>query len=658
MSHLRIELLGGFRVTAGGRAIPPEVWRRRKTAALVKLLALAPRHQLHREQVMDVLWPELAPAAAAANLRKALHYARHASADENGADLIRSVGGLLCLPSEGLWVDVDAFRAATARARQSGDPEAYWEAIGLYGDGLLPEDRYEEWVIGRRDELQDEFLSILEELAALLEGRGDLAGAVNTVGLLIAAEPLQERAHVWLMRLHALAGQRAEALRQYERLRDLLKAELGSEPGAEAQHLYEQVRARQVSEPELTVELWERVGELRAGSGDVAGAVKAFGSALGSADASVVIARLHRRIAGALLGRHDAEQAEEHLEAAERMTADPAERAKLACLRANQAWERGDLEAAERLACEARDLAVAHGDPDDLAAAEEAIAIVSHFRGDWRRGLQLEIEASGRRGASGALGRVYDIHHCIGQYHLYGDELAGGVEEYARRILALAVDAEAVRAQAFAWCLLGESLMLHARWDEAAGCLERSCDLHDSLGASSAALPWQRLAELSVCRGAFDEADALLRRASAIATVSPMAKHLWSRIHATAAFARVEQADPEAAARSVRAAAAAAARYGDCPSCSTLLNPIAAETFASLGDRDGARAYADAAARVAGTFESTAWRAMAESAAASLAVAAGDRPGARQRFAAAAGLYERAGHSYWAERSLAQAAAI
>jgi tetratricopeptide (TPR) repeat protein len=253
---------------------------------------------------------------------------------------------------------------------------------------------------------------------------------------------------------------------------------------------------------------------------------------------------------------------------------------------------------------------------------------------------------------------VYEIHHCIGQYHLYGDELSEDVEQYARRILALAVEAEAVRAQAFAWCLLGESLLLQGRWDEAAGCLQRSCDLHGSLGTSAAALPWVRLAELAVCRGAPAEADGLLRQASAIATVSPMAVHLWGRIHATAAFARMEEGDAQAAVRSVRAAGAAAARYGECQTCSTLLNPIAAEAFAALGDRDGARAHAEAAARVADMFESSSWRAMAASAAASLAAVEGEQPLARERFETAAGLYERAGHSYWAGRSRAQAAAI
>ena len=604
---------------------------------------------------MDALWPELDPGAAAANLRKALHHARRALGPDEGARLIASVGELLRLPSEGLRVDVDAFRTAVAAARRTGDLDEYAQAIDLYGEGLLPEDRYEDWVVARREELRLELLAVLEELAALLEARADLDGAARVVRRLLAEEPLREEGHAWLIRLQALAGRRAEALRQYEQLREVFAAELGTEPSPETQRLYEEVRAKQASEPELSAELWERVGDLRVLSGDAGGAAKAYGSALEAAS-TVDAVGLHRKIAGAWLVQHDADRAEPHLEAAEELTADAAERGRLACLRANQAWERSELERAQRFAEEALEVAQSHGDPDDVAAAHEALAVVSHLRGDWRRGMELEIErlaADGDRSAQ--LARVFDIHHCIGQYHLYGDGLADDVEDYARRTLAIAQQAEAVRAQAFAWCLLGESLLLRAHWEEAAGCLERSCELHDSLGTPTAALPWQRLGELAVCRGTPGDADAFLRRASAIATVSPMAKHLWGRIHATAAFASLERGDPEAAAGSVRAAAGAAARYGDCPSCSALLNPMAAEAFAGLGDRDGARAHAEAAAGVAGFFDSSAWRAMAQSAAASAAAADGEPVRAAEHFEAAAELYERAGQPYWAERSRTQA---
>jgi hypothetical protein len=396
------------------------------------------------------------------------------------------------------------------------------------------------------------------------------------------------------------------------------------------------------------------VGELRVGSGDVDGAVAAFALAIDSADSSEAVARLHRKTAGAWLAQHDAAGAEEHLLAAERLATDPAERARLVALRANQAWARGDLDRAESLAGEARPLAETDGEPEDVAAVDETFAIISHLRGDWRRGLQLEIGRNRSRAPS--LARVFDIHHCIGQYHLYGDALASDVERYARETLALAERNDAARAQAFAWCLLGESLLLHARWDEAAGCLKRSCELHASFdGSRSGALPWQRLAELSVGRGEPREADTFLRRASAIATVSPMAMHMWGRIHATAALAQLEQGDPEAAARSVRAAAASAVRYGDCPTCSALLNPVAAEAFGALGELDAARAHAEAAARVAAMFESSAWSAMAESAAGSVAAADGAPAEARARFEEAASLYARVGHAYWADRSQAQA---
>jgi DNA-binding SARP family transcriptional activator len=650
---LRIELLGGFRVSVGTDAVPDATWRRSKAAALVKLLALAPAHRLHRERAMDVLWPELAPAAAAANLRKALHYARGAL----GADAVESAGDVLSLPHERTRVDVAAWRAAVAEARRARDPALYADAVDRYGDGLLPDDRYEEWTIAARDELQAELVALLEELAALLEARGDVEEAVRVAGRLVALEPLRESGHLLLIRLHALAGRRGEALRRYELLRALLDVELGVEPSPEAQQLYEEVRAGQTSEPELSAELWERVGELRMVAGDAAGAVKAFALALGAAGSPAVAGRLHREAAQALLAQHDAESAEPHLQAAERLSDDPAERARVVCLRANQAWERGDIDRAQALADWARELAEKDGDADDLAAAREALAIVSHFRGDWRRGLELELE---RIHGDGGVppGRVFDIHHCIGQYHLYGDGLSDGVEDYARRMLALAEQSEAVRAQAFAWCLLGESLLLQARWEEAAGCLERSCDLHASLGTRSGALPWQRLGELAVCSGAPAEADAYLRRASAIATVSPMARHMWGRIYATAAFAQVELGDPEAAARSVRAAGAAAARYGDCPSCSALLNPIAAEALTLLDDGDAARPYSDAAAAVAGMFDSSAWRAMAEAAAASVVAGDGDAAEARGRFEAAAALYERAGEPYWAERSRVHAGAV
>jgi DNA-binding SARP family transcriptional activator len=75
---LEVHLLGPFRVVAGGREVEERRWSRRKPALLVKLLALQPHHQLHREQAMEYLWPELDAVAAVNKLHKSILAARRA----------------------------------------------------------------------------------------------------------------------------------------------------------------------------------------------------------------------------------------------------------------------------------------------------------------------------------------------------------------------------------------------------------------------------------------------------------------------------------------------------------------------------------------------------------------------------------------------------
>jgi DNA-binding SARP family transcriptional activator len=657
VGDLRIEVLGRFRVELDGRPVDDAVWRRRKPAAVVKLLALTAGRRLHREQLEDLLWPDLDPPAAAANLRKALHLARRGLGEVGATDILCANADAVWLPREGVQVDVDLFRGAVARARRSGDVREYRRAIALYDGELLPDDRYEEWAMTARDELALEHVAVLEELTALLGSRGQLAEAINVARMAVAADPLGEDNSVALMRLLALAGRRTDAMVVFDKLRERLAEELGTEPAVGAQRLVEDIRTRQVIDASLAAREWERVGDLRMLAGDATGAVQAFGSALATVEGSAQ-GRIERKIADAWLIGHRADEASPHLAAAEaRIDAGP-ELARLLRSRANAAWETGDLDGAQQYAERARAVAEEVGTADDVAAANEALAVVWHMTGAWRHGLTAELDRlTAADDGPAVLARVFDIHHCIGQYHLYGDGLSDSVEDYARRILDRAEQVGAVRAQAFAWCLLGETFLLRARWEEATACLDRSCDLHAGFGSRSGALPWQRRAEAAVSTGDHAAAGAALRRAASIATVSPMAAHVWGRIHATRAFGALESGDPEGAMTAVRAAGTAAARYGDCASCSALLNPVAAEACALVGDRESAHAHADAAGQVAAMFASAAWSAMAETAAAWAAYADGDGDVAHGRFTAAAALYRQARQPYWADRA-ARASAL
>ena len=246
---VRIGLLGGFRVWVGPRLVGEDGWRLRKARSLVKLLALSEGHRVHREQAMELLWPGLDPHSASNNLHQVLHAARRAlepSVVAGGAPsgylLLREEQIVLC-PDHAVWVDVEAFEEAAVVARHVGEPQAFGAAIDLYAGELLPEDRYEAWTEERRAQLKELHLSLLTELAALHEQRGEYEAATEALGRAVTEEPTRETAHEGLMRLYALTGKRREALGQYERLREALSGDLDTEPGAEITRLQQEIWA-------------------------------------------------------------------------------------------------------------------------------------------------------------------------------------------------------------------------------------------------------------------------------------------------------------------------------------------------------------------------------------------------------------------------------
>jgi predicted ATPase/DNA-binding SARP family transcriptional activator/DNA-binding CsgD family transcriptional regulator len=242
LEAVRVRLLGGFCVSVGSRTIQQNTWRLRKAAALVKLLTLAPRHRLHREQVVEALWPDSGRKAASNRLRKTLHAARRALDPVEGSRYLVSENDSLVLGAgSSLWVDFEAFEEAAATARRGHDPAAYRAALDLYAGDLLPEDHYEEWTQERRQELRRTFLSLLIELATIHEERGECRQGAEALRRAVAEEPILEEAHAGLMRLYALLGQEAEALAQYERLRETLSKRLGTEPSSATERLRDEI---------------------------------------------------------------------------------------------------------------------------------------------------------------------------------------------------------------------------------------------------------------------------------------------------------------------------------------------------------------------------------------------------------------------------------
>jgi DNA-binding SARP family transcriptional activator len=219
---LRLHLLGRFEVVRGDAPIPDHAWRRRRPADLLRLVAISPGRSLTREEAVAALWPDKEPSSGANNLHRALYDLRQIL---GGRALDIERGRLTLDP--GVWVDVDAFERAAA----AGTREGLVEAVALYRGDLSPEGA-EPWLAQRRKELRERFAAAAAPLAREAAQLGDAGAAVPLLRRILEVDPLREEAHRDLMRLLALAGRRAEALRAFDACEGALRA-AGRPPSAD-----------------------------------------------------------------------------------------------------------------------------------------------------------------------------------------------------------------------------------------------------------------------------------------------------------------------------------------------------------------------------------------------------------------------------------------
>lgn len=249
---LTVRLLGGFAVTVAGQDVASNAWQQRRAAAVVKLLALQPQHRLHREVLMETLWPDLDGEPAANNLRVAMHRARQRLEDAGapaGRFLTRQQDDVILGDPSEVWVDVERFSQAAHHAWLDDDPALTQAAVDHYAGDLLPEDVFEDWAAHRRTDLRISYLALLNRLAQLHEARADFSAAIAATQKLLTTEPLDEAGHANLMRLYALVGAHRQALAQYDSFAALLLQELDAEPEATTTALRDEIRALSQSTP-------------------------------------------------------------------------------------------------------------------------------------------------------------------------------------------------------------------------------------------------------------------------------------------------------------------------------------------------------------------------------------------------------------------------
>jgi DNA-binding SARP family transcriptional activator len=236
-SALRVELLGDFRVLAGGRALARAPSPRQQQ--LIAFLILHARGTpVQRQRIAAALWPESTDPQALTNLRRELHHLRE-SLPEVDALIDAGTRTLAWRDAGPGTVDLIDFEAAADRGL-AGDRDALKQAARLYAGDLLIECA-DDWIAGDRERLAGLARQALSTLVDTLEREGAFAEAIEYAQQLRRLDPLDEGVWCALMRCHARRGERAAALHLYQECAAVLHKELGVQPAAPLRMLYREI---------------------------------------------------------------------------------------------------------------------------------------------------------------------------------------------------------------------------------------------------------------------------------------------------------------------------------------------------------------------------------------------------------------------------------
>lgn len=251
---LRIRTLGGFRVWRGTQEITAKEWQREKAKQLLQLFVTHRKRLLQKEQIAELLWPGADAETAFRDLKVAMNALWGAlepnRAARSGSFYILRQGSAYGLNlASGYWLDADQFEDLVTRGLAQGakgqDQQAaatLRQAMDLYGGDFLEDVPYEDWCTEERERLQVLYLRAAEWLAQHAVREEAYEDCIRLCDRILVVDHCWEEAFRLLMFSYYRLGNRAMALRTYDKCVQNLTDELAIAPMPSTQQLYDRIR--------------------------------------------------------------------------------------------------------------------------------------------------------------------------------------------------------------------------------------------------------------------------------------------------------------------------------------------------------------------------------------------------------------------------------
>jgi len=245
---LTINMLGPVEIVRDvARPFAADAWTTRRARDILCFIASRNHHRTPKDTIIDTFWRETDLKAVEKNFHPTMSHIRKALNSNQPLKqnfLVYRDGDYQLNPEFSYRIDTEEFDRLISdgeAARRERDFDrcigCYERAVALYR-GEFMQGSYEDWVDEQRSYYREQYLRMLESLAAVAEKKADWLRSMDLAQKILHEDPFREDIHCMVMRSQAALGNRVAVKEQYETLRGLLQKELGVEPAMQTQKTY------------------------------------------------------------------------------------------------------------------------------------------------------------------------------------------------------------------------------------------------------------------------------------------------------------------------------------------------------------------------------------------------------------------------------------
>ena len=246
---IRVQTLGQFRLWLGEKEVGEKEWQREKAKELFQLF-ITMNEPIAKDEVIQILWPYQDKKSADRDFKVALNSLLHVLEPKRKARaapffIIRDGMFYGLNPNAVIEVDTAHFQELIQEGLNECEDEkvCYFleRGLTLYQGDYLPDRRYDDWCISKRESLLVYFLRGAEKMAQLMVRRENYEAAINWCEKILERDRTWEEAYRLLMYCYYRKNNRPQAMKWYQKCTEILEEELGVTPLEPTRHMYEMI---------------------------------------------------------------------------------------------------------------------------------------------------------------------------------------------------------------------------------------------------------------------------------------------------------------------------------------------------------------------------------------------------------------------------------